>query len=307
MVMTFHSLMRPASVGALLAATVLAVAPSAHAQAANNGGWFVPKAAHPDAAPAPRPAPRRSVPVAADAPSDEDQGAPNAQQAPPVLPLPPIPNPPTVAKAAPPPAAVIGVINVQAVMQMSSAAQEIQQVLGARRDKLAQAVQREEGAWRGEQQKLQSEARTLTADQIQLRERHLQERRAKDQRDFGNQARIIQEAAQVGFQQIERELEQGNGIIAAVAGAHNMNLVLHAEQVVLHVGEQDITEEVANQLNKTLPHVFIPDDGVDPEQLAKSGKMPTTADEQRAAQGPEQAAAPAAAPAQPESVLRQHH
>lgn len=305
--MTLYSLMRPVSAGALLAATILAVAPSAHAQSANNGGWFVPKAAHPEAsAPAARPAPRRSVPVAAEAPAEQDQGAPNAQQAPPVLPLPPIPNPPTVAKAAPPPAAIIGVINVQAVMQMSSAAQEIQQVLGTRRDKLAQAVQREEGAWRGEQQKLQSEARTLTADQIQLRERHLQERRAKDQRDFGNQARIIQEAAQVAFHQIERELEQGNGIIAAVAGAHNMNLVLHAEQVVLHVGEQDITEEVANQLNKTLPHVFIPGEGVDPEQLAKSGKMPTTADEQRSPQGPEQASV-AAAPAQPESVLRQHH
>ncbi|MFT8800472.1 MAG: OmpH family outer membrane protein [Gluconobacter cerinus] len=303
--MTFISLMRPASVGALLAATVLAVAPGAHAQAANNGGWFVPKAAHPDAPAAARPAPRRSVPMA-EAPVEDEQAAPNAQQAPPVLPLPPIPNPPTVAKGAAPPAAVIGVINVQAVMQMSSAAQEIQQVLGARRDKLAQAVQREEGAWRGEQQKLQSEARSLTADQIQLRERHLQERRAKDQRDFGNQARIVQEAAQVAFHQIERELEQGNGIIAAVAGAHNMNLVLHAEQVVLHVGEQDITEEVANQLNKPLPHVFIPDEGVDPEQLAKSGKMPTTADEQRAPQGPEQAA-PASAPAQPESVLRQHH
>ncbi|GBR69815.1 OmpH family outer membrane protein [Gluconobacter kanchanaburiensis] len=300
--MTFISLMRPVSAGALLAATILASAPGAHAQAAGgNGGWFVPKAAHPEA-PAARPVQRR-IPVSA--PEEDEESAPaEQQQAPPVLPLPPIPAPPTIAKAAPPPAAVIGVINVQAVMQISSAWQEIQQVLGARRDRLAQAVQREEAAWRGEQQKLQAQARTLTSDQIQLRERHLQERRAKDQHDFGNQARVIQEAAQVAMHQIERELEEPSGIIAAVAAAHNMNLILHAEQVVLHVGGQDITEEVGAQLNKTLPHVFIPDDGVDPEQLARSGKMPTTADEQRQVQAPQQEPT-ASAPG--ESVLRQHH
>ncbi|WP_181441953.1 OmpH family outer membrane protein [Swingsia samuiensis] len=301
------SLMRAVSASALLVAVSFGGA--AHAQSSGNGGWFVPKAPHAEApAPVAHSAPRHAVPVAAPAavPQEEDD-APGVPQAPPVLPLPPIPTPSQIAKEAAPPPIVIGVINVPAVMQISSAAQEIQQVLGARRDKLAQAVQKEEAAWRGEQQRLQAQARSLSAEQIQLRERHLQERRAKDQRDFSNQARIIQEAAQVAFHQIERELEQPNGIIAAVAGAHNMNMVLHAEQVVLHVGEQDITEEVANQLNKTLPHVFIPAEGVDPEKLAKSGKMPTTADEQRImAQAANVPAAAAPAPKN-DSVVRQHH
>jgi hypothetical protein len=57
-----------------------------------------------------------------------------------------------------------------------------------------------------------------------------------------------------------------------------MNLVLHSEQVALHVDGQDITNEVAVNLNKILPSVFIPAANEDPEQLAKSGKMPTTAD-----------------------------
>lgn len=298
--MTFVSLMRTVSVGALLAAAIVVSSPVASAQSAGNGGWFVPKAAQP-APPAARPVQRR-VPVAS---PDDGQDAPQGDQpqAPPVLPLPPIPAAASIPKSSPPPASVIGVINVQAVMQNSSAWQEIQQTLGARRDHLAQDAQREEASLRGEQQKLQAQAHTLTSDQIQQRERHLQDRRATDQRDFSNRARIIQEAAQVAMHQIERELEEPNGIIAAVAGSHGMNLILHAEQVVLHVGGQDITEEVANQLNKTLPHVFIPGDGVDPEQLARSGKMPTTADEQ--SQG--QPAAPPQAPEPGESVLRQHH
>lgn len=304
--MPLTSLKRTAKVSALVGAfvgTALGFAvPSAHAQSA-NGGWFVPKSAQPEAAP--RTVARHVAEQPTEMPEEEAQAAPEAQRAPPVLPLPPVPTPPVLAKSKTPPPVVVGVINVQAVMQMSSAQQEIQQTLGVRRDRLAQAVQHEEAAWREEAQKLQAQARGLSADQIQLRERHLQERRAKDQREFGNQARILQEAAQVAYHQIERELEQPNGIIASVAGSHSMNLVLHSEQVVLHVGDHDITDEVIAQLNKTLPHVFIPADGVDPEQVAKSGKMPTTADEERGG-APEPEAAPAEN-AQPQSVLRQPH
>lgn len=283
----------------------LAEAPKGDAKS-NGPGWFVPKAEQSSSATASsRHHKAASAPVAPLADDGgEEESSVSSMQPPPVLPLPPVPATPVVPKGNPPPAAVIGVISVPGVMQLSTAAQEMQQVLGARRDKLAQEVQKEEASWRGEQQKLQIQARTLSSDQIQIRERHLQERRAKDQRDFGNKARIIQEAYQVAFHQIERELEQRDGIIARVAAAHGMNLVMHAEQAVLHVGEQDITEEVAEHLNRILPHVFIPGDGVDPEVMAKSGKMPTTADEEKQMQ---QAEAPHVVNAPPQSVVRQKH
>lgn len=266
----------------------------------NNPGWFVPKAEQPQSHTPAVSARHHRAAAPVDADNEEDSVEP--AQTPPVLPLPPVPVTPAIAKKSPPPAAIIGVISVPGVMQLSTAAQEMQQVLGERRDKLAQEVQKEEASWRAEQQKLQVQARTLTSDQIQIRERHLQERRAKDQHDFGNKARIIQEAYQVAFHQLERELEQRNGIIARVAAAHGMNLILHAEQAVLHVGEQDITEEVAGHLNKILPHVFIPAADVDPEVLAKSGKMPTTADEEKELQ---QAEAPKVVDTPPQSVVRQ--
>ena len=43
-----------------------------------------------------------------------------------------------------------------------------------------------------------------------------------------------------------------------------MNLVLHRAQVALNVNEFDITEQVAEQLNKVLPSVDIPPEGVAP-------------------------------------------
>jgi len=298
--MSFFLAARLMAASALLASVSLpglAQAQAAQSSSGGNGGWFVPKTAQPAAAPAPRAV--RRVPVAQPMPQDGDEPM-QQPEAPPVLPQPPIPDSPDLPKAAPPPAALLGVISIPTVMRLSSAAAEAQRVLGERRDKLAAAAQKEQAGWRVEQQKLQESARTLTSEQIQIRERHLQERRAKAQRDFANRARIIQEAANVSLNQIERELVR---IVRQVAASHSMNLVLHSEQVALHVDGQDITEETAKVLNKILPHVFIPAEDVDPEVLAKSGKMPTTADEDTTSQvGP----GPTTQPAPPASILRKH-
>ncbi|NIE78907.1 OmpH family outer membrane protein [Asaia sp. As-1742] len=303
--MSIFSAARLVAASALLASVSLpSLAQAQSAQnASGNGGWFVPKAAQQPAPAAPHPV--RRVPVAQPVAQDSDEPM-QQPETPPVLPQPPIPDSPDLPKAAPPPAALLGVISIPTVMRLSSAAAEAQRVLGERRDKLAAAAQKEQAGWRAEQQKLQESARTLTSEQIQLRERHLQERRAKAQRDFANRARIIQEAANVSLNQIERELVR---IVRQVAASHSMNLVLHSEQVALHVDGQDITEETAKVLNKILPHVFIPAEDVDPEVLAKSGKMPTTADEDTNSQvGPGPAATPdASAPqAAPASILRKH-
>ncbi len=266
-----HVRNKAALFGAVCLSVLALVTPAAHAE--GGEGWFVPKASQP-AAPPQRAASRRAVPqpVALPAPPSDSQ---EADQAPPVLPQPNIPDAPEVAKEAPPPTTVIGVISVGGVMRQSTAAMQVERILGGRRDALAQDLQKEQAAWRDEQQSLQAQAKSLSSDQIQSRERALQARVMKAQRDFRNRNRIIQEAAQVSLGQIERELVQ---VIQKVASAHGMNLVLHSEQVALHVDGQDITNEVAVNLNKILPSVFIPAANEDPEQLAKSGKMPTTAD-----------------------------
>lgn len=249
----------------------------------DSGGWFVPKTSQTKSTKtATSPAPRRHVkqnsapaqqPDAMD-PADDGSDVADGNQAQPVLPLPPIPTPTPVPKGNPPPAVVVGVISVPDVMRQSVAAQEIEKTLLSRRDALQQDVQKEQKAWRFEQQQIQANAKSMTADQIQSRERKLQMRVLKAQRAFRDRNRIIQQAAQVAFGQIERELVQ---IIQQVAASHGMNLVLHREQIALNVNELDITEQVAKHLNANLPSVFIPPADVDPEELAKSGKMPTTA------------------------------
>lgn len=263
---------------AALAAAAFAFLPAVSLAQSSNPGWFVPKQGQAPSASAPAPARHGRHAAASPVPlsgpaaeqSDASQSAPST---PPVLPLPPVPSVSELPKGAAPPAAVIGVISVPDIMRSSSAAEQVQKVLGARRDKLNQDVQKEQMVWRDMQQSLQ-DAKNLTNDQARAKARQLQERVLSAQREFKNRQRIIQEAAQVALGQIERELVQ---VIRQVASSRGMNLVLHQEQIALNIQGFDITQQCADQLNKVLPSVFIPADGIDPEQLAKDGTYPTTA------------------------------
>ena len=262
----------------MAAALSLAAMPAALAQGTGaNGtgpGWFVPKSGGSGSGAATHRAPAgqpfRSLP-----PAERADAAPPGEagpQTPPVLPLPPIPPVPSMKKGDAPPAAIIGVLSVQDVMRASTAAQQVERVLGARRDKLNQEAEQEQAGWRATQQQIQDSR--SSEEQKQKRERALQQRVLQAQRDFRNRNRILQEAAQVSLGQVERELVQ---VIREVAAARGMNLVLHREQVALNVNGFDITGEVTDQLNAALSSVFIPGPGVDPEELAKSGAFPTTA------------------------------
>ncbi len=264
---------RIASVAALLAA-VLTWAP----MAAQAQDYFVPNA-HPaaPARPAPRPAPpahpaQRPAPAAAPPPAPQDLGGgPVVDNEPTVsVQLPPVPDLPPLPRGTAPPTPVIGVLGVPEVMRASAAAQAVDKVIGERREKLSQDAQKEQANWRDLQQQLANQGSTMSPEQRRTKERELQDRITNAQKQFRERNRIIQEAAQYSVGQIERTLV---AVIRQVADSRGMNLVLHRAQVALNVNEFDITEQVAAQLNKILPSVVIPPDGVEPSKLAASAPV----------------------------------
>ena len=251
----------------LLAAVAAALPPPAAAQ---SGDYFIPGQPHgaaPPAAPArpapvrPQPAPRSPVQVVPQPPPGPDEQQAQQQQQQLQVQLPPPPEIPAVPRGASPPAAVLGVLGVPEVMRASSAAQQVEKVIGERREKLNEDAQKEQNAWRELQQALANDRSKLSPEQIRAKERELQDRITKAQREFRERGNIVQQAAQYGLAQIERTLV---GVIQKVAESRGMNLVLHRQQVALNVNEFDITEQVAEQLNKVLPSVIIPPDGVSP-------------------------------------------
>ena len=241
----------------LLAAGLLAVL--AFGAPARSQDFFVPGQQ--------RPAPGARPPAPTRPPAAPQPAAPAQQQAeldePPLgeVPVPPVPELPALPKGTVPPAAVIGVIGLPEVMRASIAAQAADKIIGERRDKLNEDAQKEQTVWRDLQQALARDRAKLTPDQIRARERELQERITAAQRSFRDRNRIIQEAAQYAINQVQASLI---AVIRQVAESRGMNLVLHRSQVALNVNEFDISEEVAEQLNKQLPAVNVPADGVSP-------------------------------------------
>jgi Skp family chaperone for outer membrane proteins len=222
----------------------------------------------------PRPAPQPQLqpppPSAGGVPVPDAAGADQTLS----VQLPPIPELPALPRVAPPPTPVIGVMGVPEVMRSSTAAQTVDRVIGERRQRLSEDFQKEQAAWHDLQQTLTSQRGTMSPEQIRTKERELQDRITTAQQSFRERNRVIQEAAQASAGQIERVLV---AVIRQVADSHGMNLVLHREQVALNISDFDITEQVAAQLNKIMPSVDI---------------------------APDSAATPAAAPANPPSVLR---
>jgi Skp family chaperone for outer membrane proteins len=193
------------------------------------------------------------------------------------IPAGPVPDLPPLPKGATPPAAVIGVLGVPDIMRAASASQQVEKVISERREKLQEDAQKEQAAWRELQQQLAAQRGTMTPEQVRAKETALQERITNAQNSFRDRNRIIQETAQYCLGQIERTLI---GVIRQVAESRGMNLVLHRAQVALNVSEFDITDQVTQQMNKVMPSITIPPDGVSPLAQAANG-------------------APAAAPASP--------
>jgi Skp family chaperone for outer membrane proteins len=285
---------RSLRLAALAATLLLPAGPGgwqvAHAQ--SNPGWFVPNTPKPAPAPAaPAPhrnrAPRPDVPPVQMAPLQEPSADAQAEAPPRQLPELPIPQLPALPHGSAPPGAVIGVLGVPEVLRASTAAQQVEKVMGERRDRLNQDAQKEQATLREMQQSLVNERGRLSADQAHARERQLQDRVASEMRVFRERSRVLQEGAQVAMGQVERTLV---AVIRQVAESRGMNLVLHRAQVALNVAEFDITQQVTDQLNKVLPSVQIPPENADPVAWAEA---------QSKVLASPPASAPAAAPATP--------
>ena len=239
------------------------------AAAAQGPGWFVPGQQRPAAGPNARAA---APPPAAMQPGfgndlggqSDEQYQPRPLQAQ----LPPAPEIPPIPKGSPPPAAIIGILSVPDVLRISVAFQAADKELGLRRQKLNEDAQKEQVALREIGQSLMRDRSKMTPEQIRAKEREYEERGNESRRKFGERNRIIQEAGQYVMAQIDRTLEP---VAQQVALSRGVNLVLNRAQLLGTTTDFDLTPQVAEVLNKVLPSVAIPPDGVAVSAMAPAG------------------------------------
>jgi Skp family chaperone for outer membrane proteins len=234
------------------------------AAAQQNQEWFVPGQQRPAQAQGQPPQPQQRPP----------QQGQQPQQRP--------PQPAQRPTGQQPPAAVIGVVDIQEVQRVSTAFTQVREEIERRRNRLNEDLQREQNMWRDAQQALANQRAQLTADQIRQRERELQERITDSQRIFRNRSQAIEQAAQQALVQIEESLAN---VVRSVAQGRNINMVLPRPLVIMNAPEFDITEDVAQQFNRVMRQVNI--------AAETDGSAP------QAAPAPAQPAPRASAPAQP--------
>ena len=155
------------------------------------------------------------------------------------------------------------------ILRISTAYQQADKELAARRSKLNEDGQKEQNTLRDLGQTFANERAKLTPEQIRAREKEYADRVNDSRRKFSERARIIQEAGQYVMAQIERVIEQ---VAQQVAASRGVNLVLNRAQVLGTTADFDLTPQVADVLNKILPTVVIPPDGVSPNDVQGAGR-----------------------------------
>lgn len=251
---------------ALVIAGVLSVTPVL----AQQPEWFVPGGQRPPAAGQPSGQPAGQRPPQGGQPGGQPAGqrppqrppqAPTRTDAPP--PLPPGQQPPT---------AIIGIVDVPEVQRVSNAFTQVREEIERRRTRLNDDLQREQGRWREEQQRLGAERATLTGEQLRNRERELQDRITDAQRVFRDRQRGIEQAAQGALGQIEQAL---GIVIRQVAASRNINMMLPRGVVIFNDAGFDLTEEVAMRLNEALTRVAMaPEEGAPAPPAAPAPPRP---------------------------------
>lgn len=258
-------------ISAIVALALTAYPVSGFAQQSQSGEWFVPGQARPAASPS-RQAPRQTqqspapssgpgaLPLPPDPAADQAGGPPPLQ-----VQLPPAPEIPAVPKGQATPAAIVGILSVPDVLRVSTAYQAAYKELNVRGQKLNEDAQKEQGALRDLGQTFAAERAKLPPEQVRNKEKEIQERATEAQRRFGERNRIIQEAGQYVMMQINRTMEQ---VAQQVALSRGINLVLNRAQILGTTADFDLTPAVADVLNKALPSVVLPPDGVSPLAMA---------------------------------------
>ncbi len=160
---------------------------------------------------------------------------------------------PAVAQETEPPR--ILVIDVQQVMQQSTAVDAIQAQLDERRQEFQAELKAKEQEIREEEQALARQRSILSKEVFAQKRKELEEKVALVQREVQTRQQQLAELQQQGMGRVNEALVQ---IVQEKAKTRDADLVLGKGAIILVRAEFEITEEVLAELNKRLPSVELP-------------------------------------------------
>ena len=157
---------------------------------------------------------------------------------------------PAVAADLPP--AQIAVLDYQAVLRESSAAQQVRRQVDEYRRTYQEELGREEEELRAEEQELKRLRGTMPQAEFDERRRSFERRVQDAQRRAQDQAREIDRMFNRAMGELRRKMAP---IVADLTKQLGFNLVVDKGQILFAARPLDISEEVAAALNRSVPRL----------------------------------------------------
>ncbi|WP_029008141.1 OmpH family outer membrane protein [Azospirillum halopraeferens] len=152
------------------------------------------------------------------------------------------------------PAPVIGVLDVQKILQESSAAKGIQGAVETQRDTYQKEISSLEEKLRTAEAELRKQQTVLAPDAFAAKRRDFEKQVADVQRTVQARKRALDTALNEAMGQVQKSMYQ---IMMDIAGNRGINVVLPKQSVLIFEPKLDLTEEVLGKLNETLPKVAV--------------------------------------------------
>lgn len=155
--------------------------------------------------------------------------------------------------AATPPASIL-TVDVQKIVQESSAAQAIRKQLDAQRDKYQVEIKKEEERLRANEQEVVKSRDTLTKEQLAEKQKALRADFRVVERKVQQRRRALDQAFAEAMKRIRAALAE---VVIDVAKERGANVVLPKAETMWHAPELEITDVVLERLNAKLPSVKV--------------------------------------------------
>jgi Skp family chaperone for outer membrane proteins len=146
------------------------------------------------------------------------------------------------------------VIDVQRIMQRSTAVDAIQAQLDERRQAYQAELKQKEQEIREEEQTLARQRSILSAEDFAEKRRALEQKVGQVQREVQERQQTLAELQQQGMARVNEALV---GVAQEIAKERGADFVLGKAAVVLVKPEFEITDFVLQRLNETLPSVTL--------------------------------------------------
>ena len=150
--------------------------------------------------------------------------------------------------------AVIAIVEIQAVMRESKAAQSIQAQVEAKRSEYQAEISAEETLLRDLEQQLVRQRSVLSPDVYAERRREFESDVAAVQRIVVDRRRELAQAYAAGMRQIQVEISQ---IISEIASERSITIVLPEAQTLFVDNKLRISREVLRRLDERIPELAL--------------------------------------------------